>query len=748
MKSTLVRLSLVCVAWFAVCGADLGTGCIRHVAADEFEERPEVLRPRTPRSEAVADRMQAAALYAHGRLLLLRDRPAEALRRFQRAWRYDRDAAPIAGDIVTLAMDAGRNDEAIRYAALDAANDQADPATSLRLASLAAEQRDWRRAALLYGQAARIHRLAGERDFTIVLLHLELGRLEFLLGRSKEAAAALDVVRQAFENPEKFGLNESLRALLLERPEQTYALMAEAFLDDGRLDAAEAMFGKLQESKKNEALHAFHLARVAAARRKFPEALQRLDECFAANLAEADRDPYELLADCLRQEFADPKELDARVAARLAPLQERFPENRSLAAYLAERYVRLGRVDDALKLYERLLTADADAELFGGWIDALRRGTDDRRLLAALARAAVALGTFDELEETIRPLAEDRPRVQRLAALARDGDRRRPEPERGAAEKPGAKEAAARIPGAAFAMALVATAAKDFDLVESLFEIAVTEDSPGKGVVLPLWAMNMVVDDQPARAAKVLRRLLDEKIRPESARAYYYHLIGSLESAGRTDEALAAGVEARNEGQASPLVEGRIAWVLYHAKRRPAAEEAYRRLLDDYDGDLADPPSRAAVREARLVLSHLAVLRDDRAAAEEYLEQVLDEYPEDVGALNDLAYLWSDRAQHLERALAMSRQVVEASPKNDAYRDTLGWVLYRLARYDAALVELRRAAAEEHPDGVILDHLGDCLHKLDRVEEARESWRRAVEALRKEGDEAKLRIVEGKLKSP
>ena len=58
------------------------------------------------------------------------------------------------------------------------------------------------------------------------------------------------------------------------------------------------------------------------------------------------------------------------------------------------------------------------------------------------------------------------------------------------------------------------------------------------------------------------------------------------------------------------------------------------------------------MREARLLLSNIAVLQNRPAEAEEWLEQVLDEFPDDASASNDLGYLWAERGAHLERACA------------------------------------------------------------------------------------------------
>ena len=122
--------------------------------------------------------------------------------------------------------------------------------------------------------------------------------------------------------------------------------------------------------------------------------------------------------------------------------------------------------------------------------------------------------------------------------------------------------------------------------------------------------------------------------------------------------------------------------------------------------------------------------------AEQLLEEVLDEFPDHIGALNDLSYLWSDQNKHLNRALRMAQVACAGDPDHAAYRDSLGWALYRLERYEEAVAELKKAAsADDEPDGVILDHLGDAYEKMGRTEEALDQWKRAVTAFEKSGEE-------------
>ena len=148
----------------------------------------------------------------------------------------------------------------------------------------------------------------------------------------------------------------------------------------------------------------------------------------------------------------------------------------------------------------------------------------------------------------------------------------------------------------------------------------------------------------------------------------------------------------------------------------------------------------------------MQVNRGDHVDAPRWLEQVLDEFPEDVGALNDLGYLWADGDKHLERALQMIQVAVSHEPNNMAYRDSLGWVLYRLGRYPEAVAELRTAAAAEaEPDGVVLDHLAEALHKSGNAAEAVKTWQRAAETFDKhsEPDKAKeAREKAAKIENP
>jgi len=76
---------------------------------------------------------------------------------------------------------------------------------------------------------------------------------------------------------------------------------------------------------------------------------------------------------------------------------------------------------------------------------------------------------------------------------------------------------------------------------------------------------------------------------------------------------------------------------------------------------------------------------------------VLEQFPDDEGALNDLGYLWADQNQHLERAKRMIEKAVAGEPENMAYRDSLGWVLSAWGSGPEAIAELEKAVAARSP---------------------------------------------------
>jgi Flp pilus assembly protein TadD len=73
----------------------------------------------------------------------------------------------------------------------------------------------------------------------------------------------------------------------------------------------------------------------------------------------------------------------------------------------------------------------------------------------------------------------------------------------------------------------------------------------------------------------------------------------------------------------------------------------------------------------------------------------------------------------------MLEQAVEMRPDAGYIVDSLGWVYFRLGRFEDAVEQLERAVILDPSQGVIHDHLGDAYWMVGRRLEARFQWSHA-----------------------
>jgi tetratricopeptide (TPR) repeat protein len=290
----------------------------------------------------------------------------------------------------------------------------------------------------------------------------------------------------------------------------------------------------------------------------------------------------------------------------------------------------------------------------------------------------------------------------------------------------------------AMALAQLLLTAKRYEQAGEFFQAAIATDAEQAADFSLTWGLALFAADQFDAAATVFQQALDAKLLDSDDPMFHYYLSMSLEMAGQTDEALRVARAAAEMQPDSAEFAAHIPWILYHADRREEAIAAYEAVIAKFD-DQFDSETRLQLRDARSSLSHMATINGDLAAGEEWLAQVLDEFPEDIGAQNDLGYLWADSGKHVSRARAMIQQAVDAEPDNAAYRDSLGWVLFQQGEADAAIreletaVELSRGADGQidEADGVILDHLGDAHLRAGNVDHALRYWQLALRDLEK-----------------
>ncbi len=137
--------------------------------------------------------------------------------------------------------------------------------------------------------------------------------------------------------------------------------------------------------------------------------------------------------------------------------------------------------------------------------------------------------------------------------------------------------------------------------------------------------------------------------------------------------------------------------------------------------------------------------------AEEQFKKVLASDPRHASALNYLGYMLADQNTKLEEALDYIKQAVDLDPGNGAYLDSLGWVYFRMGKYDLAEEDLLKASQKINTDPTVHDHLGDLYQKTGRLKQAATNWERALNewnrTIAAEVDPADVARVQKKLDS-
>jgi tetratricopeptide (TPR) repeat protein len=682
------------------------------------------LKKRTGREE---DRIRALALFAAGRVAEQQQKYPEALRCYQRAYRFDPAATPAIREIVPLAFSLDRQSEAVRYALILAERESDDPVLLRRLAVYLTEQGDTERAMALYEKALK---LQSETDATPSLLvaRMEMGRLYFIAKQFDKAASEFAKVLSALENPAVAGLDESMQKALVGKPAVTYQLMGESFLQAGNLDKAVAVFEKSHEDAPDDGLLAYNLARVELKRKSPAQALARLQPYFDEHLSKQGTAPYEVLSEALAELGQSDQLID-----RLKAMRDGNEGNIPLTYFLAQQLREAGKLAEAEPVYADLITrhpARPPIEAYQGLVELAHQQKDADKLLSTLGDAVGRVGTIAPLGASGQAVIDDAEISQAVIDAA----------QRRFADDP------TSLPyGQCLVVARLAVERDDVKTANDFYERAIAAEPDKAGETLVSWGLELFMADQFAEAARVFQRGLDEKKLEDNKAAIYFYLAGALEMDNRTDEALEAARKAAEAQPESARFASREAWIQYHAKRYEEARRGYQKLLDKYGEKYDSGEARETVRDARLVMSNIAILDNQQEESERWLEDLLNEFPEDYGALNDLGYLWADADKHLELAHDMIQKAVRSDPKNMAYRDSLGWVLYRLGKYDEAVAELKAAAADEDADGVILDHLAESLLKTGDTAGAADAWNRALQQFQSESNSDKAEAISEKL---
>ncbi|MEM7242394.1 MAG: tetratricopeptide repeat protein [Pseudomonadota bacterium] len=130
---------------------------------------------------------------------------------------------------------------------------------------------------------------------------------------------------------------------------------------------------------------------------------------------------------------------------------------------------------------------------------------------------------------------------------------------------------------------------------------------------------------------------------------------------------------------------------------------------------------------------------DNWTEAEAGFRRALELSPNRATVLNYLGYSLVERQEKLDEAQDMIRRAAQLRPDSGAIADSLGWVYYRLGKYEDAVEPMEKAVALLPTDPIVNDHLGDVYWKVERMREAEFQWQRALSFGPDEGLAARIR---------
>jgi tetratricopeptide (TPR) repeat protein len=266
--------------------------------------------------------------------------------------------------------------------------------------------------------------------------------------------------------------------------------------------------------------------------------------------------------------------------------------------------------------------------------------------------------------------------------------------------------------------------------------------------------LGMVYRDQEnyAAAVETFRKMIP--LGDENARTGYQDVIDTYREAKQWPQATAAAKEAVQKlpddrelrmvldaqlaDTADP--EKPLADVRSLLKGKPEDREVYVRLAIMYTRLKRWSDAEESLNKAELLSTkaedkeYVYFLRGstferekkyDEAEAE--FKKVLTANPQSAVTLNYLGYMNADRGVQLEESLNQIKLAVSLDPTNGAYLDSLGWVYFKLGKYDMAEETLNKASLRMGSDPTVQDHLGDLFQKTGRLKLAAAHWERAVE---------------------
>lgn len=696
-----------------------------------FSELPEAFVEETPRNESAENRLLLTTLLTKARLQEHRGNVAGALETYQRANRLSPGSSAILQEIVRLGFLLERNEIASRYA-IDLAEHQTKMSADAlqRVARYCLEDNQTERAIQLYERALALL-LKEKANAQALGIQFRLMSIYRAHGEPKMAARHAQQIARMLADPNQFGINEVIDQFKGTRMRATYEELGSVYLEAEQPDNAAKMFDLAEKTESNPAMNLVRQAEVAVAKKDWDRAQKELDQYFQGKEHVADALPYQLLQQVIEASAPTPEDALVQLIERLKKLHDQSPDAAALAYFLSDLYAQQDDWDKVIQMAAPLIADHPDPKAQTMLCQAYIANSQWPPLVLLLANSLGKSYDLDSIAEPLQQMIDDPAKWSALDKHLQGLD-------------------PAKLPlNERIGLSRLYLLANQGETAWRWAEAALADmETPEKAQLLMQFGLQAFRNDQEVIAEKAFRTAVKLGLPKSQTSLFYFYLATTLEMQGKTSDALRTAKRAALLDEESALLRSRIPWTLYHAGRTDEAVDEYEKLLDKFAGDYENRQTRQVIRDAKRLLSSIASQKKQIPEATEWLEQVLDEFPSDTGAMNDLGYLWIDNQMNLGRGYTMIRQAVAAEPDNYAFQDSMGWASYRLGRLDEAIAQLKHAAEiAAGKDGTVLDHLGDVYLAAGKKDKAIAAWNEAAKALQQDAkDAAILKAVEAKIK--
>ncbi|MFB3828572.1 MAG: tetratricopeptide repeat protein [Bryobacteraceae bacterium] len=632
---------------------------------------------------------------------------AEAERRVQQAFAVSPDDAAVLDTLALTDIASSRPEDAEQHLQQALEKFPGHLRTSVMLANLKLAQRNWPAAEEILKKAVAAAPNVPEPYLALANLYL-VGRktaeaeAQFQQVRKldpKNGPAILGLARLRFAAGKKDEA-ESLFQQLSALPEQAYRPHYALYLiSQGKVDKGLAELESVHKRYPTDRSVRNHLVSALIAAGKFDQANAALTEALKKNKKDVDALLQRGVIFSLASKFAEAEQ-------DLLSVLQYDPQSPEARFHLARVYAsrgealrarqELGQALQARKEYlvarlalANLLLASQDAkgalELMNGAPEQQGR---DIRVIAMRNRALAALGNF----------AEARKGVDEGLKLA-------------------------RIPVFLVQDAGLKMQKNDIAGARASLEQALQMNPEDTQAANMLMASYVAKKEAPAGIEK-LRAYVSK--RPASA-AMQMVLGNWLQQAGRSDEARAAFNAAKTAAPNFAEADLSLAKLDVMEGKADAARQRLTPLV----------ASGKASPEAYRVLAAAEETAGNYTAAVNHYRKVLAASPENLTALNNLAYLLVEYTNQVDEGLRLAQKAAELAPNDTAVQDTIGWALYKKGLYTSAIPHLEvatkksdrsRAATRKYHLAMAYLKTGDTRRGNSTLEEALKMDPAAVEA--------------------